>query len=74
VTPDPRTYKQLAAVWGIYPILAEGVEFTYANLSGLGKSAILERSLGKQGDVIVVTSGYPVHESGSTNTLRLDKL
>jgi pyruvate kinase len=74
VTTDPRTYKQLAAVWGIYPILAEGVEVTYPIISSLGKNAILEQSLGKPGDVIVVTSGYPFHESGTTNTLRLEQL
>jgi pyruvate kinase len=74
ITTDPRTYRQLAAVWGIFPVLADGVEVTYPNLSSLGKNTILEQFLGKPGDVIVVTSGYPFLESGSTNTLRLEQL
>jgi len=74
VTTDPRTYRQLALVWGVRPLLAEGVEVSYPALSSFGKEAILAAGWGRRGESIAVTAGYPFHESGTTNTLRVEPL
>ena len=75
VTTDPRTYRQLAAVWGVWPVLVgEEERVTYETLTGLGKRAILDSGFASKGECVVVTAGVPFHESGTTNTLRVERL
>jgi pyruvate kinase len=74
VTTEPATYRQLAAVWGVRPVLAEGIEVTYEALSEYGKQTVVESGVGEHGASIAITAGFPFHESGSTNMMRLDRL
>ena len=74
VTTDPRTYLQLAAVWGVRPVLAEGTEVSYEALSAFGRQAVVDEGVGEVGASIAITAGFPFHESGSTNNMRLDRL
>jgi pyruvate kinase len=74
VTTDPATYRQLAAVWGIRPVLAEGVEVSYASLAAFGRDRVRESGVGEPGASVVITAGVPFHESGTTNTMRLERL
>ncbi|HUP51463.1 MAG TPA: pyruvate kinase [Longimicrobiales bacterium] len=74
VTTDPATYRQLPAVWGVRPELAQGVEVSYEGLATFGRSRVLARGLGEPGAAVVVTSGFPFHEAGTTNTMRLERL
>jgi pyruvate kinase len=74
VTTDLATYRQLAAVWGVRPILAETEEVSYDALSTFGKREILRARLGEEGDPIVVTAGFPFHQPGTTNTMRVERL
>lgn len=74
VTTEMSTYRQLAAVWGVYPVLAKDAEVTYEALSGVGKRAVVESGVGERGASIAITAGFPFHESGSTNNMRLDRL
>lgn len=74
VTTELATYRQLAAVWGVRPVLAEGVDETYEALSEFGKSRVREAGVGEPGASVAITAGFPFHESGSTNNMRLDRL
>ena len=74
VTTDRATYRQLAAVWGVRPVWAEEVDVTYDALSEYGKQAVRDSGVGEAGVSIPITAGIPFHESGSTNTMRLDHL
>jgi pyruvate kinase len=74
VTTEPHTYRQLAAVWGVHPVLARDVDVTYESLSRVGRAAVVESGVGEVGASIAITAGFPFHESGSTNTMRLDRL
>lgn len=74
VTTDPRTVSQLSAVWGVRPHLAVDEELSYQALTEFGKRRVLESGVGRRGDAVVVTAGYPFHTSGSTNTMRVEKL
>lgn len=74
VTTDARTYRQLAAVWGVRPVLAPDDEVNYTTLSEYGKAAVRAAGVGEQGASIAITAGFPFHESGSTNNMRLDRL
>jgi len=74
VTTDPRTVSQLSAVWGVEPFLAVDEELNYEALTEFGKRRVLESGIGRPGDSVVVTAGFPFHTSGSTNTMRVEKL
>ncbi len=75
VTTDDRTYRQLAAVWGVHPVLAEvEEEVTYASLSRVGREAVVAADVGDKGAPVIITAGYPFHLSGSTNTMRVESL
>jgi pyruvate kinase len=75
VTTDPLTYRQLAAVWGVRPVMGGSPEqATYQRLLGIGREAVVESGLGEPGALVVATSGYPFHEPGTTNTMRLERL
>ena len=74
VTTEAATYRQLTAVWGVRPVLAEDVDVTYEALSELGRNVVRDSGVGETGASIAITAGVPFHESGSTNTMRLDRL
>jgi pyruvate kinase len=74
ICTDPRTYRQLAGVWGVKPVLAEEAEVTYESLTQFGKQAVMRAGVGRPGQSVVVTAGFPFHTSGSTNTMRVEQL
>ena len=74
VTTDPRTHRQLAAVWGVRPVLQSGGDVTYETMAAFGRRCVLESGAGESGSSVPVTSGFPFHEAGSTNTMRLERL
>ena len=74
VCTDPKVHRQLCGVWGVRPVLADKGEITYQNLTDFGKRVVLGSGIGKTGDPVIVTSGYPFHKPGSTNTMRVEQL
>jgi len=74
VTTDPATYRQLSAVWGVRPVLADGVEATYSSLAAFGREQVKKSGVGEAGASVAITAGFPFQESGSTNDMRLDRL
>ena len=74
VTTEPATYRQLAAVWGVRPVLADQIEVSYTSLAEYGCEQVRRSGVGEPGATVVITAGFPFHESGSTNTMRLERL
>jgi pyruvate kinase len=74
VTTDAKTWRELAAVWGVWPVLARDVAVSYEALTEFGKRTILDAGVGEPGDSILVTAGYPFHQTGTTNTMRVEHL
>ncbi len=74
VCTDAFRYNQLNAVWGVHAALADGEELRYESLTNFGRKTVLEAGLGKPGDAVIVTAGFPFHTSGSTNTMRVEML
>jgi len=74
VTTQVKTYLQLAAVWGVQAEHADGIEVTYDSLVEFGRERVLRSGIGDAGASVVVTAGVPFHESGTTNTMRLERL
>ncbi|MCB1084475.1 MAG: pyruvate kinase [Chlamydiia bacterium] len=72
VTPDERTYHQLAFMWGTIPVL-ENVKNVK---EGVRRASCydLRHQLVRYGDLIVVTSGTPFGVSGTTNMMLVDNI
>ncbi len=74
VTPDRYTHRQLAAVWGVRPVLASRHQSNYQSQRECGRNAVLESGIGEPGAPVPVTAGIPFDQSGSTNMMRLETL
>ena len=71
LTDQPRTYRQLALVWGVIPVLVPHCE-NYDEMMGRAKDTVVERSLAAKGDRIIVTAGVPFDTPGTTNLLKVE--
>ena len=71
LTDNLRTYRQLAMVWGVVPILVPHCD-TYDQMAELAREHLCQRGLAKPGDKIVVTAGVPFDVPGSTNQLKVE--
>ncbi len=71
LTDQARTYRQLALVWGVVPVLVPHCT-TYEAMAALAKQLIVERGLAHAGDRLVVTAGVPFDVPGSTNQLKIE--
>jgi pyruvate kinase len=71
LTDIPRTYRQLALIWGVIPELVPHAN-SYDEMVRLALEVVRNRDLAKPGDKIVVTAGVPFDVPGSTNTLKIE--
>lgn len=70
VTTQPETYRRLALIWGVIPVLspvAETLDDALANSFNSARDA----GLISPGDLVVLTGGVPVGEPGNTNLIRV---
>ncbi len=71
VTPEENTFRRLALIWGVVPILAERRP-DYDAMMALSRELIVKKGLAWPGDRLVVTAGVPFDEAGTTNLLRIE--
>jgi pyruvate kinase len=71
LTDSPRTYRQLALVWGVVPHLVPHCD-SYAEMVTLALGAARERGLARAGDRVLVTAGVPFDVPGTTNLLKVE--
>ncbi|MBX7120460.1 MAG: pyruvate kinase [Gemmatimonadaceae bacterium] len=71
LTDNARTYRQLALVWGVVPILVPHCD-TYEQMAAIARTKLREHGLAKPGDRIVVTAGVPFDVPGTTNQLKVE--
>jgi pyruvate kinase len=65
------TYRQLALVWGVTPVLVDRVP-SYDAMLAVVRDLILKRGYAQPGDRIVMTAGVPWEVSGSTNLIKVE--
>ena len=73
VTTVPLTYRQLALVWGVTPVLVDRVP-GYDAMLEMVRDLILKREYARPGDRIVMTAGVPWEVSGSTNLIKVEEI
>ncbi|MDR3332594.1 MAG: pyruvate kinase [Synergistaceae bacterium] len=67
-TPLLSTWRALSLMWGVHPILSEEISDT-ENAVDVAMEDVLKHEFVKEGDVVVITTGFPVFVSGTTNML-----
>ena len=73
VTTEMATYRQLALVWGVLPVLVDRVP-SYDAMLAVVRDLLLKREYAKPGDKIVMTAGVPWEVSGSTNLIKVEEV
>jgi pyruvate kinase len=73
LTDQPRTYRQLALVWGVIPILVPHCE-NYEEMMQRARETVVERELASRGDRLIVTAGVPFDVPGTTNLLKVETI
>ncbi|PLT31177.1 pyruvate kinase [Peribacillus deserti] len=73
VTSSDSVSRKLALVWGVYPQIGQKAESTDEMLDiSIEKS--LESGIVSHGDLVVITAGVPVGETGTTNLMKIHVL
>ena len=73
LTDEPRTFRQLALVWGVVPALVRHCH-SYDEMVEVGLEEARRRQLAKPGDRVILTAGVPFDEPGTTNTLKVERV
>ena len=71
LTDQPRTYRQLALVWGVVPVLVPHAD-SYDQMASAARRIVVEMGIAKAGDRVVITAGVPFHVPGTTNMLKVE--
>jgi len=73
VTDDERTYRQMALIWGVIPMLAHEPP-NYETMLDAAREQILARGYARKGDRVVVTAGVPFDVPGTTNLMKIEEV
>jgi len=71
LTDEPRTYRQLALVWGVVPELVSH-QNDYESMVRVGMDRARARGFAQARDRVVVTAGVPFDEPGTTNLMKVE--
>lgn len=72
-TPLEETYRRLALIWGVIPILSETTQTT-DEMMEKAFAAARRAGLVKRGDTVVITAGVPLGIPGTTNLIKAEIL
>jgi pyruvate kinase len=72
-TPHAETYRRLALVWGVTPLLNQSQPTTDELIDG-ALGAALAAGRVQRGQSVVVTAGVPVGRPGMTNMIKVETL
>ena len=70
ITADEKVMRRLALVSGVYPILGTVTTNTDDMLENAVQAAT-EQNMVKPGELVIITAGVPVNESGTTNIMKI---
>ena len=67
-TPLKSTWRSLALMWGVYPVLLDEYADTESAVDA-AIASVIKHGFVTEGDTVVITTGFPVFVSGTTNML-----
>lgn len=71
LSDSPRTYTQLALVWGVMPVLTPHCD-TYDQMMRYAREALVRLKICRAGDRVIVTAGHPFDTPGTTNLMKVE--
>jgi pyruvate kinase len=72
LTPNERTYRRLALVWGVRGVMLDMFESTDEMIER-GRKRLLELGLASPGDVMVYVAGASTRTPGGTDMLKIER-
>ncbi len=72
-TPHLESYNLLAAFWGVEPVKVPAVRSTDAMLRQINRT-LRQLDMARPGDVVIIVSGVPIGQRGSTNLLKIHRV
>lgn len=69
-TTSEKVMRRLSLVWGVYPVLSP-YSYNTDDVIELSIEAATKKGYVKEGDLVIMTAGIPVGESGSTNLIKV---
>jgi len=73
MTPNETTYRRMALVWGVHPLLVP--EFnTIDEMISITIRAAHDAKLVHRGDVVIIIAGVPFGVAGQTNLLKVHRI
>ena len=72
VTYTERQQRALALVWGVQPFVIDRAAST-DEMFKLANDIVLEKGFAEKGELLILTAGLKVGETGSTNMLKVQK-
>jgi pyruvate kinase len=73
LSPDVRTVRRLCLYWGCIPAHVDYTGDT-DEMFDRASAFVLQAGLAKEGDLVVITAGHPLWETGSTNMITVRRL
>jgi len=73
MTFSEQTALALTLKWGVVPTVSEKPEST-DNMFNLAANFVSENNYADEGDLIIITAGVPVGESGTTNLMKIQMI
>lgn len=73
VTPNDVTYRRMALVWGVNPLLVPRLDTIDAMIDAVSEVAVSEGVV-ERGDTVVIVMGVPFYVGGQTNMLKIHKI
>ncbi len=73
LTPDEKTYNQLAFNWGVVPVFCKGCKNINEAFAAASEYA-LANGLISFGDSVVITAGAPFGKKGTTNMMMVENI
>lgn len=70
LTPSEEVQRSLTIDWGVQPVLVKNPSST-DELFDLATQKAVELGFAEEGDLILITAGVPVGETGTTNVLKV---
>ena len=73
VTYEARVANRISLYWGVVAITVKGADILDDEIIA-AEQELISRQWAVEGDKVVITSGIPIHISGSTNVVKVHKM
>ncbi len=69
VTSSQDVARRLGIVWGVRAVVNDEIFNDFSKIDQASRSMLKEYNIGKKGDYLIITAGYPLGQKGMTNML-----